>query len=162
MTVKSAKKGYKKTKLTNSLTIGTKKRGRPKGAKNKPKHPPAPTERVVVKKRGRPKGAKNKPRVDRFCAETKPTPEKLVKAKPAKPPEAYELLHALAHWLEKKMHPSEMQYYRSRATKLGCSVQQAVISDILGFFNVQDLEINKQIKKNNFIATTNHELNAKN
>jgi len=162
MTVKSAKKGYKKTKLTNSLAIDTKKRGRPKGSKNKPKKPITPAVCEVGKKRGRPKGAKNKPRVDRLCVETKSTAVKLVKAKPAKPPEAYELLYALAHWLEKKMHPSEMQYYRSRATKLGCSIQQAVISDILGFFNVQDLEINKQIKKNNFIATTNHELNGKN
>ena len=162
MTVKSAKKGYKKTKLTNSLAIDTKKRGRPKGSKNKPKQPTAPAECVAAKKRGRPKGAKNKPRIDRLCVETKPAPAKLVKAKPAKQPEAYDLLYALAHWLEKKMHPTEMQYYRSRAAKLGCSIQQAVISDILGFFNVQDLEINKQIKKNNFIATTKNELNGKN
>jgi len=159
MTVKSVKKGYQKTKSTNSPV---KKRGRPKGSKNKPKQPAAPAECAVVKKRGRPKGAKNKPRVERICVEAKRKPIKAEEPKPAKRPDGYELLQMLAQWLEKKMHPNEMQYYRSRATKLGYSVQQAVMSDILGFFNVQDLEINKQIKKNNFIATTNHELNAKN
>jgi hypothetical protein len=60
-------KGSKnKPKLTDSPTatevVKAKKRGRPKGSKNKPKLTDSPiaTEEVKAKKRGRPKGSKNK------------------------------------------------------------------------------------------------------
>jgi len=59
-----------------------------------------------------------------------------------------------ARWLEKNMHQTQTQYYRGRASKYGMSVQAAMIADILGFFNVQDADICKQIKKNNFVIHT--------
>lgn len=131
------------------------KRGRPKGSKNKPK-----PEKVVVLvkgKRGRPKGSKNKnksesiqiPPIAQPCKKKElrvhVTPQAL------KPSEEHPLF-ATAKWLAKNMHDAETQHYHRRASRNNVSFDHAVISDILGFFNVKDPEILKLIKKNNFIA----------
>jgi hypothetical protein len=152
----------------HALTTTVKRRGRPKGSKNKIKacSPPQMVE-IVVKKRGRPKGSKNilktpvavsvpLPAISTSCEKRLDT----AKEQPAsKIPSADDLTnHPLvlaASWLEKNMHPSEMQYYRSRAYKHGTSLQSAMMSDILGFFNVKESEITKQIKKNKTIVTVN-------
>jgi len=138
------------------------RRGRPKGAKNKPKIPGEPPK--IKGKRGRPKGAKNKPKAGIVPTTTAPQTE----AKKDKPisvaAQALEITqdnHPLliaVRWLEKNMHPTEVQYYRGRASKTGVSLHVAMASDLLGFFNVQNPEICKQIKKNNFIATSSNVL----
>lgn len=188
MTEKSKSKVSLKTQQTtlqsNKPAI---KRGRPKGAKNKPKISPE-VEIVKQTKRGRPKGAKNKPKVSPAVESVKPIAlqkkhaRKQEPEKPSAPPkkrgrpfkvaqstaptpkvqksvqdvqlEEHPLYKAVK-WIEKYMHPCELQYYRNRANKLGVTLQVAMSSDILGFFNVQDPEICKQIKKNNFIANNN-------
>jgi hypothetical protein len=167
-------KSEKKETLTSLTTAVNEKRsrGRPKGAKNKPKQPSTSEYvEVVVKKRGRPPGAKNKPKQP-LAVEVKYKPqdsEPVVPSKrgrPKKPevlPVAQEqpenqaevldkhpLLQAVK-WLEKHMHHTEVQYYRTRASKGSTSLQFVMVSDILGFFNVQNADICKQIKKNNFI-----------
>jgi len=156
--------------VSNNLPV--KKRGRPKGAKNKPKTPPALVQltQSVVKqaRRGRPKGSKNKPKSSPQPEKKETAPKK--RGRPFKSPqtaappvevqksvqsvqlEEHPLLKAVK-WLEKYMHPAEMLYYRNRANKMGVSLPVAMASDILGLFNVQNPEICKQIKKNNFIAT---------
>lgn len=141
--------------VSNSFAQPAKKRGRPPGSKNKPSLPealPSPSP-AVAKKRGRPPGNKKKD------TSVKPHKPEVAKVKPltASAVEEHPLLVA-AKWLEKKMHPSEMQHYRSRSMKNGLAVQHNIISDILGFFIVQDEEINKQYKKNNFIPTIKHGL----
>lgn len=158
-----------------------KARGRPKGAKNKvkleikpsePKATPKATAPLspLVKRRGRPKGAKNKIIAPQVLVKTAPAADKPARRRNIKlkesvkrkiapvegdPLDSHPLMHA-AKWLEKNMHQAEVYYYKSRASKLGVSVQQAVAGDLLGFFNVQEPGILKQIKKNNFIASTNH------
>lgn len=230
MREKSGKRGYKKkiqTVPNESICSSIKRRGRPRGAKNKPKNDVTPLEQVPasvkrrgrpkgsknkavvplvvptttepVKRRGRPKGTKNKAVVLRSTPEViqstsseikrrgrpkgaknksssvleyvptpAPTkPEPLVRRKSGKSPIAIVATHKAeqpvvedhplqiaASWIEKNMHHSEMQYYRSRASKAGTSLRCAMMSDMLGFFNVKDTEINKQVKKNNFIVTT--------
>ena len=195
MTEKSGRKVFEKKTPTNNSLLNVKRgRGRPKGAKNKPK-----ADNIVVvaaKRRGRPKGSKNKVK-DNVYQEVKikgkyvkpvaldkvevaytpkppgkrGRPKKIDKPRAAptyvaegqksdaqRVPEGHPLIAAIA-WLEKNMHHNELQYYRSRASKLGATVQVAIAGDILGFFNVQDPELCKQIKKNTFIAnTTRHEL----
>jgi hypothetical protein len=201
-----------KGSLTRESTVSLlhiKKRGRPKGAKNKPKLPPvAVVDKVLVefKKpgRGRPKGAKNKPKlpVQAFSiaapliiAADKPkrgrpkgalnkpkvsqpavvSPSIKKRGRPRKEPpvqevqvktpqsvvttelEAHPVLLA-AKWIEKHMHPTEVDYYRRRASRNAVSLHSAMVSDILGFFNVQNAEICKQIKKNNFITLTSNGL----
>jgi hypothetical protein len=132
------------------------RRGRPKGAKNKPKisntadavNPAVAPVVQLVRRRGRPKGAKNKPKVAQTAIPVEPQlPVQEVQL------EEHPLLKAVK-WLEKYMHPCELQYYRNRANKAGVSLPVAMASDILGFFNVQNPEICKQIKKNNFITNT--------
>jgi hypothetical protein len=195
MTEKSVKRVFEKKNPTNSSDISNIKRGRgrPKGAKNKPKVESVPT---VAKKRGRPKGSKNKVKTSSYqeiqvkgkylnpIASAKPEIARIPKppgkrgrprkndnplaASSVKKEEQkaelpttsgnHPLFPAVA-WLEKNMHHNELQYYRSRAHKIGSTIQVAIASDILGFFNVQDAEICKQIKKNTFIASvTKHEL----
>ena len=150
--------------IVKPVTIQQVKRGRPKGAKNKPKVSPV-TESVkpivVEKKRSR------KPEVEKPSIPPKKRgrpfkiPQSTVPIVKAQKPaqdvqlEDHPLLKAVK-WLEKYMHPSEMQYYRNRANKLGVSLSVAMASDILGLFNVQNPEICKQIKKNNFIAINNN------
>jgi hypothetical protein len=187
MTGKLEKKGSEKT-LTSKPDEPARRRGRPKGAKNKPK-----VDKVEIKEkrpRGRPPGAKNKPKLA-------PAPEVIVKGKylrdvnlnntrtsltpkplgkrgrprkndiKAEAPSTREVqkavtvqeqkehpLFTLIAWLEKNMHHSELQYYRSRANRNGVTLQNAIASDILGFFNVQDAEICKQVKRNTFIVTS--------
>jgi hypothetical protein len=189
MTGKSERKGSEKKALTSSIAEPVKrKRGRPKGVKNKPKA----DKPVVVKEkrpRGRPKGAKNKPKQgdapevkikvkyrqaeepkDVVVVVKKPlgrprknnplevAPAKIKSEQEDKSQNEHPLFAAIT-WLEKNMHHNELQYYRSRASKLGSTIHNAIASDILGFFNVQDPEICKQIKKNTFIANvTKHEL----
>lgn len=152
------------TKLTTVL----KKRGRPKGAKNKPKNVELPqqTEKILEVKRGRgrPKGSKNKPKLEKNKI--------LVKSKPRKPEGSHEIrpvkskeqslsqdsvqghpLYLAVEWLCSYMHNTQTQYYKSRASKNGTSMHEAMLADVLGFFNVQNADILKSIKKNNFIAT---------
>jgi hypothetical protein len=144
-----------------------KRRGRPPGAKNKLKPVVSHTAETVVKKgRGRPKGSKNKPKgedrekiVEKVKKAKVAKDNSIDKARPAKAEPGPESLDnhpllAAVRWIEKNMHQTEVQYYRGRANKLGVSLHVAMASDMLGFFNVQDPEINKQIKKNNFIAIT--------
>jgi hypothetical protein len=171
MKERSEKKAVSET-MPTSITIEPKRgRGRPKGAKNKPKEFKLAVLQGPPRKRGRPPGAKNKPK--------EPTPQiELVKFKPspeAEPPkkrgrpkkqvdvvpvelpviqtdslEAHPLFLAVK-WLEKNMHHTEMQYYRTRASRNSTTLHCTMVSDILGFFNVQNADICKQIKKNNFI-----------
>lgn len=169
MSEKSKKKGLgTKTQKTTKVEPVVKKRGRPKGSKNKNKSIPNPTPAAVqVKRRGRPKGSKNKLKEVKPL-EIKQPKIKLPRGRPAKkdkapvqanvpkaPADALEEhpLFVAAKWLEKKMHSSEMQYYRSRAYKNGMSPQYAIVADLIGFFNIQDSELTKQVKKNNFIVS---------
>jgi hypothetical protein len=183
MTGKSERKGSGRITQTSDLTEPTlkRKRGRPKGSKNKTKVD-APVIIEKKRSRGRPKGAKNKPKHD-SSPEVKIKSKKhqadasrdivvVLKKPPGRPkknnPPAvapvkvkneqedkykndHPLFSAIA-WLEKNMHHNELQYYRSRAGKIGATLQVAIASDILGFFNVQDTELCKQIKKNTFIV----------
>lgn len=185
MTGKSERKDSGKKALTSNITEPKRKRGRPKGAKNKPKV----DNLVIVKEkrsRGRPKGAKNKPKQDSILVKAKERKSSVpcISVNPAKKPPGrprkngppapahiklkgeqenntkleHPLLAAI-NWLEKHMHHNELQYYRGRASKMSSTLHNAIASDILGFFNVQDPEICKQIKKNTFIANiTKHEL----
>ena len=170
--LKTGKTQTTKTKTTELIICPRPRRGRPKGAKNKPKQPTAPTVAAVVKHRGRPKGAKNKPKT----TSVEPSPKTVIKVSQVKqaekslrskkpvevktpPPVEEHVLLTAVRWIEKNMHPSQVQYYRARASKAGTMIHHSMISDILGFFNVQECELTKQIKKNNFIASTqNHEL----
>jgi hypothetical protein len=166
MTEKSSRKVSRKTRThhPNNKHIAPieikRGRGRPKGAKNKPKAPQVEVKPVAKEKRKYTR--KQKPEL--------PLPVKKPRGRPSKQPiaapeqKAQKVIAvvnlddhpvlAVVKWLEKHMHHNEMQYYRSRATKNGVSLHVAMASDILGFFNVQDPEICNQIKKNNFIANT--------
>jgi len=159
-------------KTQTSETIQVKRgRGRPKGAKNKPKDSLALLTPQEPKKRGRPKGAKNKPKVGEVeLSKFKPRQEEVtaVPKKRGRPkkvttdsvePSVTEAKDSLddhplllaAKWLEKHMHPSELQYYRTRANRTSSTLSCTIVGDLLGFFNVQNADICKQIKKNNFI-----------
>ena len=124
-------------------------RGRPKGSKNKPKETKIIQNDGVVKKRGRPKGSKNKttqpeetlPQVEVSSSFTAPVTT-----------EGEHPLITAVKWIEKHMHISQMQYYKSRAVRNETSVHFAMAADILGFFNVQNADILKSIKKNNFVV----------
>jgi hypothetical protein len=194
MTGKLEKKGSEKKTLTSKVNEPIKRRGRPKGAKNKPK-----SDKVEIKEkrpRGRPPGAKNKPKLElapevsikgKYLKNTNlqstsaiSTPKPLGKRgrprkndiKPEAPPtkdlhgkavqgqeQIEHILFTLIAWLEKHMHHNELQYYRSRASRNGVTLQNAIASDILGFFNIQNAEICKYVKRNTFIANvTKHEL----
>lgn len=178
MTETSGKRDSTSLRITTSNEIVKIKRGRgrPPGAKNKPKSLSIADEPKVKRGRGRPKGAKNKPKEQAAQLEVKYKEQSVpldiqpkkrgrppkVKVENAQPPEVQEkqltdhpLLEAV-RWIEKSMHQTELHYYRSRASRAGVSLHVAMASDILGFFNVQDPEINKQIKKNNFIANTSN------
>lgn len=143
-------------------------RGRPKGSKNKNKAVVAPVIPVIaIKTRGRPKGSKNK-NTQEIATQHKPRkqtgskfPEEVpsnnrVENQSTQINENHPLLSAV-RWLERYTHPAELRYYRSRAAKNGTSLHTAMIADILGFFNVQNSDICKQIKKNKLthINTTN-------
>jgi hypothetical protein len=151
MTEKSEKEvDFQRISTTNTVVEVKRGRGRPKGAKNKPKVSPEgelvklkPREEEVipkeVKRRGRPR---------------KIVPMAATVQKPVAT-EATSLDHhplvLAARWIEKNMHPTEMQYYRTRANRNGTSLVHTMVGDLLGFFNVQNADICKQIKKNNFI-----------
>jgi hypothetical protein len=150
--------------------VVTRGRGRPKGAKNKPKDLAPPPRMLVAKKRGRPKGAKNKSKLPdiqevvvlhKNRKQNKPAPEKdkpeIQEYSNTQIDENHPLLAAV-RWLEKYMHPVEMRYYRGRASKNSVSLHTAMMSDILGFFNVQNSEICKQIKKNKLVHIASNEL----
>ena len=152
----------------DSYTIVKRGRGRPKGSKNKPK-----TEAVVAfnpggLKRGRPKGSKNKPK-DIVAEERKhkpredseelrPTETKVRRRKEViadyssapsavQPVEVEHVLYQAAKWLERNMSPIEVEHYRRRANRNSTTLHQAMVSDILGIFNIRDPEICKQFKK---------------
>jgi hypothetical protein len=159
MIEKSKRRGYKKkTKIDIASEPVARKRGRPKGAKSKPKQPIAHTEPVAVevRKRGRPKGAKNKPKAIApamvIKVKAKPAPEEIRVNKKVEQVDEHPLFAAVK-WLEKHMHPSQSAYYAKRAARAGATLHNAMLADILGFFNVQETNILKQVKKNNFIAT---------
>ena len=166
MIEKSKRRGYeRKTKKVDAASEPVvRKRGRPKGAKNKPKQSVTPSEPAVavVRKRGRPKGAKNKPKdiapTMVIKVKAKPAPEEIKVKKELEQPDDHPL-YAAVRWLEKHMHASQSAYYAKRAARAGATLHNAMLADILGFFNVQETSILKQVKKNNFIATiTNNEL----
>lgn len=130
-------------------------RGRPKGAKNKPKlivDGIAVQEIKEIKKRGRPKGVKNKlkdPLALSVLPDTRPVETFVTVEIPAVTSgdsfDAHPITEA-AKWLEKKMPIVEIQYYKNRAAKQGISLTNAIALGILGLFNVQDPEIRKQVK----------------
>ena len=145
-----------------------KRRGRPPGAKNKLKLDKPAVDQTVVdstpKRRGRPPGAKNKLKQEVAPLPTPVSVPCVVVKKPdtntqfVPTPSADIMLmdHPLllaARWVEKNMHPAEMNYYRSRASKNGLSIAHSIVADLIGFFNIQDSDITKQIKKNNFVAS---------
>lgn len=142
-----------KTNHNNKKDAAAPRRGRPKGSKNKPKNIPVPTPpvEVVRKKRGRPKGSKNKPKADStplpvpvpVAVERKPQRKEVLPV--CKKPVMQPLQDAVC-WLLSKMHPSEVQYYRKRASKLELDLEKTMALDLLAFFNVQDQELRKQIK----------------
>lgn len=188
MTEKLEKKVSKVTLTTTVLDKDVRRgRGRPKGAKNKIRSF-VPPEAVLPKRgRGRPKGAKNKSKTPqtedatllvkhkpREPSTTQPSGKK--RGRPRKLPlqseepivvkieqpqtdslDGHPLLLAVK-WIEKNMHPTEVDYYRRRASRNSVPLHCAMVSDILGFFNVQNAEICKQIKKNNFIVSNSNGL----
>lgn len=123
-------------------------RGRPKGSKNKPKETKIIQKEGEVKKRGRPKGSKNKTTLEE---ETLPKVEVSSSFTPPTTIEEHPLITAVK-WIEKHMHISQVQYYRSRAARNETTMHAAIAADILGFFNVQNAEILKSIKKNTFVV----------
>lgn len=174
MTEKSEKKvDFLRISTTDTIVEVKRGRGRPKGAKNKPKELRVlPTHTEAPRKRGRPKGAKNKPKLQilgdlvKFKKDNSATavkkrgrPPKIAQStespqEPSMVPQTSLENHPLvvaAKWLEKNMHPNEMQYYRTRTSRNNSSLTNTVVGDILGFFNVQNADICKQVKKNNFI-----------
>jgi hypothetical protein len=149
---KGSKNKPKETKLVEVDPV-VKKRGRPKGSKNLPKETKVTEDNAVVavvKKRGRPKGSQNKKTLEHEEASPK-IEASLVFVKPSTVDQEHPLIVAVK-WIEKHMHISQMQYYRSRATRNETSIHATMAADILGFFNVQNAEILKSIKKNNFIV----------
>lgn len=153
----SVKSGERTSEMTSTTSI-VKRRGRPKGAKNKPKLDIVQEEKLIKPssgKRGRPKGSRNKPKqppvssnipVDNIQV-SKPV---VIPAEPAvKIPQAgnHPLLDLL-NWVEKKMHYTQMQYYQRRASKLEMSAKYLMASDILSLFSIQEPELLKTLKKN--------------
>jgi hypothetical protein len=147
---------------TDQQVVVRRGRGRPKGAKNKPKPIEADGELLTVKyknkdegaslgkKRGRPK------KVQTEEIETSPA----AKASTTVAEESLDnhpLFHA-AKWLEKNMHQTELDYCRRRASRNSVSLHNTIVADILGFFNVQNAEICKQVKKTNFIVSNSNGL----
>lgn len=65
-------------------------------------------------------------------------------------------LYAAAAWLAKNMSDAEQVYYRKKAKQHEGSMTNAIISDILGFFNVQSADICKLIKRNQSIINTSN------
>jgi len=164
---KGAKNKPKEDNVVFIAAEPVKRRGRPKGAKNKAK--PIKVEHpadAAPRRRGRPKGAKNKNKL------SAPTPQIVAqepKKRGRKPKEKPEEstptqekkehpIFSLLEWIEKNMHPMQVQYYRSRASRNETTLQQAIAADILGFFNIKETEELKHIKKNNFIANISNEL----
>lgn len=151
-------KSDERTSEMISTTSIVKRRGRPKGAKNKPKFAIVQEEKLINHssgKRGRPKGSKNKPKqlpvVGSLPAvivqESKPV---VIAVDPViKPAQAsnHPLLEVLS-WVEKKMHHTQMQYYQRRASKLELSAKYLMASDILSLFSIQEPELLKTLKKN--------------
>lgn len=171
MNGKLKKKGLRKPPKQakrSSREVIVKKRGRPKGSKNKPKEVSKVSKVLRSKaaqekpKRGRPKGSKNKPK------EPVPTPVVVIpEARPIKPSrknickpapvrvepsrnekklsEEHPLVETVK-WLMKYMSPNELNYYRTRANRLNMPQTILMANDVLSIFNVQDNEIKKQIK----------------
>jgi hypothetical protein len=129
----------------------------------------------VPRRRGRPKGSKNKPKTGAVIASASSLvgatasefiapqlvnnevvvslPVKAVEINlPVQSHEASELsldghpVIQAAKWLERKMPVVEIQYYKTRAAKQGVGVTNSIAMAILGLFNVQDQEIRKHAK----------------
>jgi hypothetical protein len=163
------KTGSKNQKIPENRTDPTnppvkRGRGRPKGSKNKPKallDQPKDKPVKVGKKRGRKKdeqrSVKSGKRAKKLSA--RPSSKEEKPKIPTKTEE--ELLHeqlmqhplfVAAKWLEKKMHPTEMQYYKRTANQRHTTVQHAMVSDMLGLFNNQDHDFCKLVRKNKFVV----------
>lgn len=139
-----------------TMTSIVKRRGRPKGAKNKPKLDIVQEEKIPIissGRRGRPKGSKNKPK-QAFLNTT----DNLSSIEPAVSPVASTAKSAptgthplidLLNWVEKKTHHTQMQYYQRRASKLELSAKYLMASDILSLFSIQEPELLKTLKKKN-------------
>jgi hypothetical protein len=61
------------------------------------------------------------------------------------------ILFRAVKWISQYMHPSEVQYYKSDARKRNMPFINCMVSDMLGFFNVKETDLNKYIKSNKFI-----------
>jgi hypothetical protein len=160
MTVKLLRRDSKKTRNNNTIDVKVvqKKRGRPKGSKNKPKSIPATSP---VKRRGRPKGSKNKPKEVTSVVSVAPVEppkkprvsarvEKSTRQDTPKPAtkqgeQAHPLVSAV-QYLEKYMSPQEAQYYQRRASRLNLPARSLMVQDILSIFNIQDAELKKTLK----------------
>jgi hypothetical protein len=150
--------------LTPADTLPKRGRGRPKGAKNKVKLPEVEGDLVVVKYKIKeeepsPVTGKKRGRPRKLPAQDAPVsePKVIALAESLDSLENHPLLQVVK-WLEKTMHQTELDYYRRRASRNSVSLHCSMASDILGFFNVQNSEICKQIKKNNFIASNSNGL----
>jgi hypothetical protein len=158
---RSLEKTVKTTSIVNNI-VPVKKRGRPKGAKNKPKLPASTQEETPVKvssgKRGRPKGSKNKPKVtESFNNVAVPIIQEasVVKVETPKPTPSVVGEHPIVEaikWIAQNMHSTQVDYYRRRAVRHEVSMHYSMAADLIGFFNIQDPQLLKQIKKNNFIV----------
>jgi hypothetical protein len=159
MSVKSDERSSEKTVKTTSIVnaVVVKRRGRPKGAKNKPKIPTSTQEETPAKlssgRRGRPKGSKNKPKGDtvKVTAPVLNQEHKLEVTKPTTSVGEHPIIEAIK-WIAQNMHSTQVDYYRRRAVRHEVSMHYAMASDLIGFFNIQDPQLLKQIKKNNFIV----------
>jgi hypothetical protein len=180
---------YLQIEMESSNVTLVRRRGRPKGSKNKVKavEPVSIDSATPQRRRGRPPGAKNKPKsihstklVDASAVivpkrrgrppgtrvhsdSTEAVAKPLKRGRPRKEiadsvqmsqpnqPQAFEAgIHPLmqaAKWIEKKMeHPAQVNYYRRRMASMGTSMQAVIAIDILGLFNISDVELRKQIK----------------
>lgn len=191
MTEKSEKKVLSrrntpaKTKVDKSPPPAeqAKRRGRPPGAKNKPKDSAKPELSKILKEAGLSRQRVSKlgvtarkaleTRARNVIARSSKKPRK-ASAKPAAPVAdktpaqvAEEALHShilykAADWVSKNMHKAEVQYYRSAANKRGLPMVHAIVSDIIGFFNIQDEALNKLVKKNKSIINYSNGIHTEN
>lgn len=142
-------------------TIEKKRRGRPPGAKNKPK---LPASADVIKNKVRAKKAEKA--ITKKAKETKPAKKELKVVEKEQLTNTEEAglqlgkddilrkhcLFPAAEWLEKKMHPAELAYYKKEARRRDVPVLQVIIGDMLGFFNIRDEDLLKIVKKNHYVV----------
>ena len=152
--------------LPSNLTDTPKKRGRPFGSKNKPKQPVDNSPQKAVK-RGHPKvnSPQEAVKLTRSSKLTKGQAKiawtKVVAEETEQDKLQAHTLFTAAKWLEKHMHPSELQHYRGRANRKNVPILHEIVADILGFFNAKDEALLKFIHKNNSIVNYSNGLHSK-